>query len=734
MDPLDRLERADKWALGGGTGALYAPPFPRDLAVPGFWDECFFADVRLSRLFCVLLTDGAGRPCRFAGKVISWRPDQLVLRHEATDGVLMERRAVLETGAWVSELTWHGPEPLLGYAWSLPEVNPSGPGAPWVSARNVRVGEDHVAWEHHVAWPEELEPDRTAVEAEATRVQAGMRPARPVHLAVAVDRRLSFTVNLAQRHDESPRYELSVLPEKLTHGRLAGDFKPVGGPEPVGGLLHLVQQFELRPGVPTVVSCGAGLDPEAALRSARSGLSAPIDASERAWRAYFGGLPRLTSSDPFFENAVLYRWAGLRLNTVSVEGLPLCRTPQPDGAFAPFVTEGIGFFRNFVTYSSQAILREVAWMHDPALAVGILDNLVACQREDGSFPGHNYSGRPPRDFYHADFGTPMRLLHALHPGSVRREHLQALRRYADWLVRTRTLSADPAGPTLYDVFDQNETGQEYMARYQFASEAADRWASFRVSGIDATVAAALSFEAAAAFRAGDSPYRAFADGARAGLRHLAFDPSAAFFCDVRPDGIRSPARPLTGLYALLVDGVGHEEAVVSRWLPAFEGAAGFSAESREDATYRADGEWKEKRLNCPWNGRSWPMANSHLVEALTAAARRTGSPALRSAAGSALRKAVRLMFHDGDPSRPSAFEHYNPETGVAALYRGYDDYMHSWVVDLVFRHAVGVTPGSSLVDPLCADLDWIEVEDLPWAGSQRSVRVERGQVVREEVG
>ena len=26
-------------------------------------------------------------------------------------------------------------------------------------------------------------------------------------------------------------------------------------------------------------------------------------------------------------------------------------------------------------------------------------------------------------------------------------------------------------------------------------------------------------------------------------------------------------------------------------------------------------------------------------------------------------KAVRLMFHDGDPARPNSFEHYDPETG-----------------------------------------------------------------------
>ena len=30
----------------------------------------------------------------------------------------------------------------------------------------------------------------------------------------------------------------------------------------------------------------------------------------------------------------------------------------------------------------------------------------------------------------------------------------------------------------------------------------------------------------------------------------------------------------------------------------------------------ANAEWKGKRHVCPWNGRVWPMTNSHVMEAL----------------------------------------------------------------------------------------------------------------------
>ncbi len=36
--------------------------------------------------------------------------------------------------------------------------------------------------------------------------------------------------------------------------------------------------------------------------------------------------------------------------------------------------------------------------------------------------------------------------------------------------------------------------------------------------------------------------------------------------------------------------------------------------SLDDPFFNPNAEWKGKRLPCPWNGRVWPMTNSHLVE------------------------------------------------------------------------------------------------------------------------
>lgn len=696
------IRRHDKWFLSNGRACLYAPPFPRWLTTPGFWDETYFADIRCERLLTVLALQG-GRPVRWQSRVAGWVPGELELVHSGEEIWARETRYVHPANAWVAEFTFEGPSLDL-FAWSLPERRPDGPGAPWQSAELMAMNAEATVWRLSTRWPRELAPDRTAVERESLAPGGEMGDAVDVYFALGASVPTQGALaQMAQRHDDSPRWETSVLPEAWRQGELRA-WRHADGE----GLLHLVRHLAIEPGT-VRIAVGAGLtDAEARAALTQALWDDSRSASQADWRRFFGSVPRLSCDDPHLQAAYDYRWYGLRLNTINQPGLP--------NIGHPFVAEGIGFFRNFVTYSAQAHLREVAWMHDPALAVGILDNLVANQRPDGSFPGHTYSARPARDFYHADFATGARQLEALHAGSVRPEHRAALERYARYFLELRTQSTDPTHePTLYDVFDQNETGQEYMSRYQFANERADEWESFRVAGVDATVYATLLFR-----------YLGWDDAALAAVRGLldrAWDADAEFFCDVATDGRQSPARPATGLYAALVLEGPEAVRTVRRWLldsAEFGSPFGFPATAMSDPTFRAEATWKDRRLNCPWNGRSWPMTNSHLVDALARAARL--DPDLRPAAAEGLRKAVRLLFHEGDAGRPNCYEHYNPLTGVPALYRGYDDYMHSWVVDLILRYAVGVDPLSEQLDPLPLGAE-IWCEGVPTARGLIDVRV-----------
>jgi hypothetical protein len=73
-----------------------------------------------------------------------------------------------------------------------------------------------------------------------------------------------------------------------------------------------------------------------------------------------------------------------------------------------------------------------------------------------------------------------------------------------------------------------------------------------------------------------------------------------------------------------------------------------------------------------------------------------------------------MLFANGDLRRVSGFEHYNPFTGRGSAYRGVDDVPHGALVDLIFRHVlgVGVRDGAIVVDPLPFGLEHAEGRGL----------------------
>ena len=118
------------------------------------------------------------------------------------------------------------------------------------------------------------------------------------------------------------------------------------------------------------------------------------------------------------------------------------------------------------------------------------------------------------------------------------------------------------------------------------------------------------------------------------------------------------------------------------------------------------------------------MTNCHVAEALAACALRFDDGELREAAGEFFLKFLRMMTTGGDPARPNSFEHYHPVTGEPSRYRGVDDYLHSWMGDLILKFAAG----------LCADDEGVTVSPFPGSGN---VRVDglfiRGSEFRVEV-
>jgi len=741
LDPLEYLERSDKWYLGGGMALCFAPPFPYHLDALGFWDEAHYADVPLSRLFTVLLLDETERPVDLRRDGRRWTPDALTQTYAAPDGIrVREDKVVTPHDTLASRISVHNDgkraRRLHAVLWSLRDaVHEQDEGA-W--AADVTCDDGAIAFAHAVRYGRRPYADRPAWAATWGEPPAS-RGAReePHHLYVALgtDRPPdSLSISLAEPTDTAPRWQTSPVPEKLRNGALDGRVDAalpdasVAGPSHLHLCLHRV--VEVPVGESRTVQFGASvsLDRASASQALRLDLGHDVCALSRdSWREYFASVPYFECSDPHIQRTYWYRWYGLRMLTV--------RAPDNGNSERfrkPCVFEGIDGFRSHISYSAQCHILETSWMHDLTLAMGCIEGMLEAQEKSGFIPGHLYLWREPRGFYHANWGEcALRIYQVTGDRSFVERVYPGLSRYADYFERDR----DREDWHLYDIADQGETGQEYMSRYLFADPCADDWRKIRLKGVDATVYVYLLQRALAEMAAllgkqeEEVVWNRKADATREAVRSRMWDPERGFFFDVDPrTGSRSPVAAALGFYPYLCDIADENHLVALRdhllnperfWTP-----YPVPASPVDDPCFSAEGEWKGRRMSCPWNGRVWPMTNSHVAAALARAARCL-DPALRPWAAELICRFVRLLFHDGDATRPNAYEHYNPFTGTASVYRGIDDYQHSFVNDLLIRNLIGLQPRSDdrlVLDPLPFGVASFQVEDLRYRGHSLTVR------------
>lgn len=718
VSPLKLLSRSDKACLGGGNRLLFAPQFPRFLQHPGLWDSAQYFNFAFGPLFTWTLLDEEGREIPLTFNARRWNPAHTTQRFTAKFGRLTliaeEDKAILSNDVAICRIRiprWRGRERKIHcVAWTTLEQSMSQTGPSLT----------HITREGGT-----LEWLRKLVLIDA--------PPLTCASCFGLDRKpVSCCVQLSEGTIPLPDWAASPLREKFSRGKLPGTMKTSGVTD--DGLMTLALHSEVllqshREEVLTIALAAAP-----SVEEARANLKCvlhmedPVEESRDQWRKYFAGGPTFACSDEFFNRYYWYRWYGLRLNTVDVV----------EGNYdVPFVCEGIGPFRTPVSYSSFCHMRENRWRHSGDLARGSLLTFIANQRPDGAFPGtidvrHHRQGM----FYHANWGDALLALESVHPSrAFVAEAYEGLSTYARYFDRER----DEEVSGLYDIENHYETGQEYMSRYLAANPDADRenWGSvFALKGVDATVYV-YQLKKALALIAGKLGKREDADvweieaaKIKEAVLTRMWDPDDAMFYDVHPGSWeRTHARAAVCFYPFFTDIVGREHLTALRrhllnprefWTP-----FPAPATSAHDPLFSAEPEWKGKRMNCPWNGRVWPMTNSHLVEALARSAIRFGDARLRRAAAELLSRYVRMMFFDGDPKRPNSFEHYNPFTGIPSIYRGIDEYQHSWVNDLIFSYVCGIRPGerSVTVDPFPFGLRRAVVDNVVIRGARLKVDI-----------
>ncbi|KAA0231297.1 hypothetical protein EDS67_03065 [candidate division KSB1 bacterium] len=721
FDPIADLSRRDKWYLSGNR-LQWAPPFPQYLDYPGFWDEASYFNYEFAPLFTWALLDEDGREIPLEFRSRKWRPDFLQQKYNA---VSRQRRRKDEQLRLVEQKTILAND----VASCLVRLRNR-------SSKKLRL--HFVVWTVQQSFPVKQTSwlSEITFDGETITFVKNLKPADRPQLRIAVSLGMnqavtSHAISLSQRSALQPHWRFTPFYETFVAGKLPDTVKISSIDNE--GLLYfaLHTEINLKPQGEKSVVVGLAIAPQTAppkILPETLQKSHPIKANRESWRSYLSQVPQFQCSDEYFTRYYWYRWYGLRLNTISVQ----------EGNYQhPFVCEGIEYFRAPISYSAMCHMRENRWRLDPALAAGSLLTFLDNQREDGGLRGYIDVNQYRQElFYHADWGNAVLELQRIHPSQ---EFLAAiypgLKRYAEYFDRER----DAENSGLYDIDNQYETGQEFMSRYLAVDPRADHdnWGEgFRLKGVDATVyiyelKRALSRMAAQLDRAEEA--KAWQHGAekiKAAVLQLMWDEKTEMFFDVDPKiGQRTGVKAAVCFYPYFTDIVSHAHLSGLKkhlcnpnefWTP-------FPAPSSsvDDPLFSAAPEWKGKRMKCPWNGRVWPMTNSHLAEALAQTAIRFNDEELQTVAVEFITKFIHMMFFDGDPRRPNCFEHYHPFTGKPALYRGVDDYQHSWINDLILKYVCGIRPHDEgvTISPFPFKLKAFVLDDIMMRGVK--LKVER---------
>jgi hypothetical protein len=547
------------------------------------------------------------------------------------------------------------------------------------------------------------------------KVERRVRPKLSYKLAVSmgVNNVKSHNVNFTERTANYPDWNLTPFYENFEKGSLKNEIKTEGITKE-GMLymaLHSQHTVKANHRIKIVYVMSVETSRKDAIEHVKESLQLfdPVKYSLNNWENYFSSLPFFETSNEYFNRYYWYRWYGLKLLKIDAK----------EGNYHyPAIAEGIDYFRVFITYSAQCHIFETKWMKDSSVARGSLLNFLENQKEDGCFIGHIYvKGTDERSFYHANWGSALKQFLMIHKD---KEYISKiypkLKKYVEYFDRER----DKENSGLYDVIDQFETGQEFMSRYMVIDKKADipDWSNkIRMKGVDSTtyiyeLKETMAYLAEKLGKKKDIKMwkASFEKTKEAMLKYMWNEKEEMFFDLDNRNLSQTHIKAATCFYPYFTDIVNekHLNGLKNHLLNAKEFWTPYpvTSTSVDDDCFNAYAEWKGKRHSCPWNGRVWPMTNSHIVEGLGISARRFKDPVLEEKTVEMLEKFVKMMFYNFDPERPNCFEHYNPYSGKECMYRGIDDYQHSWVNDLIFKYIVGIDikEDKVFIDPFLSSL------------------------------
>lgn len=701
------MNLAKKFSLSGGGYCVYAPRFPHFQTAPGFVDEISIFNGRVQPLFMLSFVENhQAVPVHCTS--LTLKGGAAILEHTDGRGLkVTETRFVTADDRFVSQLALQNDSKtdraitVVQWTWTDVEGEPPSLEGDSFRVRRPLSSGDHAPIPSEIVW--------SSPDSKGARCLLG-------HYSESSGDRPDFETtpwyDVGEFKTPRSKHQMSRANPLVPHARIyLGLFRPIE--LKAGGRAE--HRFEAN-----VIFKAKGLN----YRPRR-----PDPKDENSWHAFSEKTPRFTSEWKALERVVRHRF----------ELLHVLRIPQGLGHIvAPSVCEGTGPYHEPIAFSAPAAMREARWLNDPALARGVLRSFMENVKPSGQVPGrlHPTSLAAP-DFYHADWGGAFEAIDAIHPDrATKKAVLMHMQRYVKWLANNR----DPEGSGLTDIVNHFEAGQEFSRRYQVIDEKADRGEGFeeqfRLKGIDVSFFRYRLVKYLAAV-ADELQEKAMANRFNADkeqildmIRKRMWDDRAGMFMDVDPvTRKRTGVKSVVGFYPLASDIATPPmvEAMLNTLGDRHEFWTKYPVPSLplSDPLFNADGYWKGTRRSCPWNGRVWPTANSHVLEGLAYVAER-GNKKAQKLAGELVKKTVTMLSGELEGvAEANACEHYHPLTGLPSRFRGYDQRLHSFLLDNVFRVACGfaIRFGEIQDDPIIEDPADFKLVGLP-LGNKRFV-VER---------
>ncbi|EYD74132.1 cell wall surface anchor family protein [Rubellimicrobium mesophilum DSM 19309] len=470
-----------------------------------------------------------------------------------------------------------------------------------------------------------------------------------------------------------------------------------------------------------------------------------VAAQAKAYDAWFHGVPRFTSSSLLLDRTFAYRWFLLRHNLArpglgALPGPVIYEGRSHKMGKAPFAPSGWEFSK-LIPLSTPMHLLELRWHATADLGGDLLAALAAAQGIDGQLYAKtvNETMHP-----YANFAGWAAWQYALARGLDPRlaAGLPTLKRQ---VIGERENLAT-AGDALPLQVDHRLTGKEYQPSYWyfhgFPDDPFDKATYTPLKRVDRAVYQHLNARGVAALAAAlgdeDAPrFAALAEEVATDILSKQWDSKTGFFYDLDPETDRKAmVRNIVGFYPAWAGLTDAEQArgLLAALVDGFDTGCPFPSVARDCPVYQPGGSWKGQflkgRNGCMWDGPTWPYTNSITLDALARLSREAGH-AHDELFAKRFWDFVLLHFQGRDGVTPYLVEHYDSATGEPISDE--PDYNHSYFIDLVLRHVVGLEVGAGTrltVDPIDIGLDSYSIEGLNIRGMSLSVRFSRAEGLR----